>query len=294
MNTLTEKDWGTLLGTIEDGECTPFLGAGINDGILPKGADIATRWAKEHNYPLEDCADLARVAQFLAVDRGDGIFPKREIRKLFRNVAMPNFHAPNDPHGVLAELPLSIYLTTNYDNLMVGALKSRRREPHRELCRWNNALKNCPSIFDSPSGSEPTPANPVVFHLHGHVDEIDSMVLTEDDYLDFLVNISTNRNDRKLIPARIEKAMSRASLLFIGYRLSDWSFRVLFRGLVCSLEGSLRRANVAVQLLPDVAQPVSAQAYLNKYFGDMKIRVYWGTAKEFALELRERWRKFKQ
>jgi hypothetical protein len=83
--------------------------------------------------------------------------------------------------------------------------------------------------------------------------------------------------------------------------LADWSFRVLFRGLVSSVEQSLRRISVTVQLppVPDgQAMPESAQSeiqtYLVKYFDQIDIRVYWGTAQEFMSELRTRWEEFQK
>lgn len=290
--TLTNDDWDTLLDRINGGECTPFIGAGVNYGVLPLGADIASRWATKYGYPLEDCHDLARVAEYLAVAR-DKMRPKELIRKEFEGVAPPDFTAADDPLGVLADLPLPIYLTTNYDDFMVQALKSRKRDPRQELCIWNSQLeKKVKSVvFGAASTLPPTVANPVVFHLHGHSGVLDSMVLTESDYLDFLVYVSKH-ND--LLPPRIQEALTGASLLFIGYRLADWDFRVIFRSLVLSMEDSLRRMSVAVQLLPDAGGQGrdEAIAYLTKYFGGMEIRIYWGTAKEFAAELRERWRAF--
>jgi len=286
-NTLQEKDWDTLLRRIKIGKCTPFLGAGACYGALPLGSDIARDWAGKHNYPLKDCDDLTRVAQFLAVDRGDPMFPKEEILNLFRDVESPDFEEPDETHGVLADLPLPVYMTTNYDDFMVQALRSRRKDPKRELCQWNRYVKDQPSIFETEPGFNPTPANPVVFHLHGHNEVPESLVLTEDDYMDFLVNIS---RDQALLPPRIQRALTGASLLFIGYRLADWSFRVLFRGLVSSMEASLRRISVAVQLPPD---DQNVQNYLADYFGNINVKVYWGTAREFAAELRGHWRRFR-
>lgn len=183
-------------------------------------------------------------------------------------------------------------MTTNYDDFMFKALMSRGKDPRRELCRWNGLLKKPPSVFDVGTGFRPTSANPVVFHLHGHNEVPESLVLTEDDYLDFLVNISRQQD---LLPPRIQEALTGASLLFIGYRLADWDFRVLFRGLVTSKEGSLRRVSVAVQLPPGAQEHegLVAQSYLTDYFEEIKVRVYWGTAQEFVSELRERWRGFR-
>ena len=289
-NTLEERDWKLLLGRIKAGKCTPFLGAGACFGALPLGSQIAQKWAQEHDYPLEDCRDLARVAQFLAVQLDDSMAPKEMILEQFKNAKPPEFKPPNfkdpdEPHGVLADLPLPVYMTTNYDDLMVQALKDRRKKPRRELCRWNKYVKGEPSIFESEPGFDPDPLNPVVFHLHGHDRVPESLVLTEDDYLDFLVNISRDQN---LLPHRIQRALTGASLLFIGYRLADWNFRVLFRGLVSSMEESLRRISVAVQLPPE---DQNVQRYLTEYFKNINVRVYWGTAREFAAELRQRCQK---
>jgi hypothetical protein len=287
---LEDGDWDVLLRRIKDGKCTPFLGAGVNAGVLPLGADIARKWAAQYHYPLDDTWDLARVAQFLAVRRRDGMFPKEEVVKALDDAAQPDFSASGLPHGVLADLPLPVYMTTNYDDFMAGALRSRQKTPQTEVCRWNSVLKQEASAFDSPGGFRPTVNNPLVYHLHGHRDRTESLVLTEDDYLDFLVNISRDQN---LLPARIQQALAGASLLFVGYRLADWNFRVIFRGLVTQMESPLRRMSVAVQLPPDADDAErAAQKYLTEYYEDIKVRVYWGTATEFIEELRCRWGAF--
>jgi len=216
------------------------------------------------------------------------MFPKEEILREFKDVKPPDFTKPDEPHGMLADLPLPVYMTTNYDSFMVQALRRQKKDPKRELCRWNKYVKDQPSIFEQDPDFEPTTANPVVFHLHGHDEVPESLVLTQDDYLDFLVNIS---RDDALLPHRIQRAMAGASLLFIGYSLEDWSFRVLFRGLVTGTESSLRRISVTVQLPPNASGPAreQMQKYLNAYFGNMDMRVFWGTANEFVSELRRRW-----
>ncbi len=296
-NGLRDKDWDTLLKRIARGKCTPFVGAGACIGTLPLGSEIARRWAKSNKYPLADADNLPAVAQFLAVDR-DPAYPKDEIVRLFEGVEPPPFDRDDEPHGVLAELPLPVYITTNYDDFMVQALKKRDKDPKREICRWNVLVRDEPSIFESQPGFQPTTANPVVFHLHGHSGITESLVLTEDDYLDFLVNLS---KDSDLLEPRIQRALTGTSLLFIGYSLADWDFKVIFRGLVKGMEGSLRRMSVSVQLLPPATEedaPPEAQeekqervrSYLDQYFGGMDVRVYWGTAREFAAELRRRWR----
>jgi len=297
---LEEADWKLLLQRIQEGKCTPFLGAGACSGTLPLASRIAEDWAKEEGFPLDDCFDLAKVSQFLSV-KYDAIHPKDKIIEQFKRLPAPNFEDPCEPHRVLADLPLSIYITTNYDDFLFRALSQAeyargfKKSPVREVCKWNKQVRaRFGSRSRAASRLKSDIKTPIVFHLHGHTQLAESMVLTEDDYLDFLINLA---RDDDLLPHRIQEAFTSTSLLFIGYSLSDWNFRVLFRSVVGYLEKSLLRAHISVQLAPvknDASedQRRKAEEYLNRYFDNLKIRVYWGTAREFAAELRERWEAF--
>lgn len=287
---LSEKNWTLLIRAIKNQHCTPFLGAGACYGTLPLGAEIARQWAAKYGYPFSDSYNLMKVAQFLAIDFSP-MFPKDEIVDLFQqSSATPDFSNKSEPHRMLADLPLPVYVTTNYDDFMVKAFSQLTlpRDAKREYCRWNVLTRNDKSKFDE--GFEPTVANPVVFHLHGHTERPASIVLTEDDYFDFLVNIS---RDPLLIPARIQKAFTESSVLFIGYGLADWNFRVLLQGLSRFMEKGLGRTHFAVMLPPEVAdsedQQKKATNYLSSYYENIDVKVCWATATQFCAELRPRW-----
>lgn len=303
---LSEKDWDNLLHRIRKGYCTPFLGAGASAGRLPLASCIARKWAKDYEYPLSDDSNLARVAQFRAVT-DDRVRPKEDMAECCLEAQTPDFDDPDEIHRTLAELPFSIYMTTNYDDFMFKALRYCDKAPEREMCRWHGYLAdNFPSIFQRDPTYIPSPARPLVYHLHGYADIPQSMVLTEDDYLDFLVWFSREwssriSQDMRCFPTPIVKALSGNSLLFIGYNRSDWNFRVVFRALVSAIATSMRRTSVAVQLNP-LAEGASekdcrtAEHYLESYFENIErnpVRVYWGNAQAFARELRNRWEIFK-
>jgi hypothetical protein len=278
-NMLEDRVWDVLIRRIKDGRCTPFLGAGAAYPTLPLGSEIAREWAEEYNYPLDNPSNLVEVAQYLAV-KFDPLFPKERILERLAKISPPDFNSPEESHGVLADLPLPIYLTTNYDDFMVRALRSRYKDARRELCRWNESIRGEPSVFDS--DFNPTVANPVVFHLHGHTTP-ESLVLTEDDYLSFLANTASTPN---LLPIRIQAALDRSTCLFIGYRLADWNFRVLFQGL----RPRLKVLSIAVLKPPGDSEAArNQQEYLSRYYAHMDLEVYWGTAKEFCADLRQRW-----
>jgi len=280
----TDRDWDILTKRIRDKKCTPFLGAGACFGVLPLGADIARDWSNQYGFPLEDTSNLVAVAQYLAL-KNDRMFPKEELVRMFKEFGSPDYTNDSEPHSVLATLGLPVYVTTNYDNFMTEALKKKDKDVRQELCRWNKFIKDTPSVFDT--GFTPNIANPVVFHLHGYNPLAESLVITEDDYMDFLVNISV---DDQLIPPVIRKAFMGTSMLFVGYRIADWNFRVLLRSLSRYMESGLQRTHFAVITPPQTADDLRAKAqeYLSKYYENIDVRVFWGTATEFLGQLRQR------
>lgn len=106
---------------------------------------------------------------------------------------------------------------------MTQALKERRKEPRRDFCRWHTSIQEIQSLPEA----VPTVANPLVFHLHGQTEVLESIVVTEDDYLDCLKVSSSD----ELLPTIVKRALVGNSLLFIGYQLADWNFRVILRSL---------------------------------------------------------------
>ena len=54
-------------------------------------------------------------------------------------------------------------------------------------------------------------------------------MLTEDDYFDYLIGSTRNA---ELRPSVVKAALARSSLLFLGFRLEEWDFRVLFRSIL--------------------------------------------------------------
>ena len=324
------KKWPSLLRDIQDGRCTPILGPGLYEPLLGSTRQIAQHWAEEHGYPMAPCDrdSLPQVAQYLTVSVGSA-YPYRNLEEVIRrqilqrfNQALPanyqgeNFpldelitqvgamqrlQRPEDPYRVLAELPLPIYLTATPDNLLYAALKEAsgskdglKKAPQTALCRWNDYTERTRSIYTSEPGYFPDPDHPLLYYFFGRLGEIDSIVLTEDDYFDFLIGVTYNQQQ---LPSDLRRALTDTSLLFLGFQMDDWSFRVLLR-YIRSLQGGRRRdrderVHVAVQIEPEagrIQDPLGAYDYLRDYFSKTsEISVYWGSAQDFIRELKERW-----
>ncbi|UCG25556.1 MAG: SIR2 family protein [Chloroflexota bacterium] len=157
-----------------------------------------------------------------------------------------------------------------------------------------SAKRGLPSVFELDPNYYPTSDEPLVYHLLGLDAYPASMVLTEDDYLDFLVSISA---DRRIIPGRVKQALSDSSLVLLGYELLGWDFRVLFRGLITRKRSARRTLSLAIQLAPatdEAGQPTEmtgAQSYLERYFYKANFDIYWGSPQEFVQDLWRRWKK---
>lgn len=293
MIDLKEKVWEILLERILEKKCTPFLGAGACAGALPLGGELSRDLADAQDYPFEDRADLLRVTQFIAV-KSDARRAKSMVVDRLKKAGLPkfvnppDFTAPDEPHGLFASLNLPTYLTTNYDDFMVRALRTAEKEPRREVCRWHSGLSKIPSVFETEPAYRPSPANPLVFHLHGYDKEPDSLVLTEDDYLKFTINVT---REPARLPPLVRDAISASTLLFVGYRLADWNFRLLFQ----MVRPDPEYISVAVLIPPgpNEPSPEDAQQYLDEYYGAMNLKMFWGTAREFSSELRKRWAEFR-
>lgn len=315
--------WPDLLSGIRQDKCTPIIGFGLTEFLLGSPREIARRWAENENFPLarryQD--EIHQVAQYLAVSQSPSYAREKLIGFLLEEVRRDHGGArkagrepgnvqqtaeelnaliseisarrrrenEDDPFGILARLPLSIYITANMDDLLTDALVEQGKRPEVVICRWNCYVDTLPTVYHRERGFRPTVERPLVYHLFGRLVEPKSLVLTEDDYFDYLMRL--NSNDAG-IPLVVEAAWCANALLFLGFQLDDWHFRVLFRSILNDERREKKRdhRSVAVQLSPGEGnlQPGRARRYLEQYFGDARIGTYWGSAGDFAAELRER------
>ncbi len=312
------EKWPSLVRSVERGQCTPIIGSGLLEPYLGPWREIARRWADKYHYPLATHQRdvLPQVAQYLAVNQ-DRHFPydtledtiRENLKKRFESVlpeALKQPRAKVDPllssagkalreknpdeaHKVLASLPLPIFITTNYDNMLADALAEAGKKPEVVVCPWNEYVDTMDSVFEKESDYRPDPDRPLVYHLFGRWDNADSLVLTQDDYFDFLIGLTSNKD---LIPTAVRRALADSALMFIGFQLDDWSFRVFYRAIVGQQGGGRRSryAHIGVQIDPDessTSEPERARDYLENYFGDADISIFWGASDDFVKELHQ-------
>lgn len=324
-NTNTEDLWISLKDSVQDHQCTPIIGPGFYSSVFGEQREIAVAWSREFNYPLRphEVDSLPQVAQFLATKyRGKEYraleqylksnLAKRypdELAEYSKDLEKANLDAmvdvigeinrrsnPYDPYKLLASLPLKVYITTNANNLLAAALEAQDRPPEVIICPWNDFIIQKELYLVKDPEYWPTVEHPLIFHMFGRLDERKSMVLTEDDYFDYLIGMSRNKS---LIHASVLKTWAASALLFMGFQIDDWEFRVVFRSILAQAGGALlgEYSHIAVQLEPNVElflKPADARDYLETYFSKnyyskvptmAVFNLYWGNVDDFLREL---------
>ncbi|MGZ4957222.1 MAG: CHAT domain-containing protein [Methylobacter sp.] len=274
----TQNDiWDSVISSISNGECTPILGPDLYQCLLGSHREIARQWAAKYHYPLEPQSreELPQVAQYLYVKRSRsnliheleehlretitklyGDIPaikkmlerrnKPTINNLIKSVGVELQKSRKcNVYDVLAELKLPIYFTTNYGCLLEESITANQRTPKSEFSKWNVDIK-----FKSDKEFRPNVECPIVYHLYGSFDEPNSLVLTEEDYFDFLISWGKHKAS---VPDYLQRVLADSDLLFLGFHFDDWDLRVLFR-ILQSQGGSKRRKqhkHVAIQVDPE-------------------------------------------
>jgi hypothetical protein len=310
--------------------------AGPDEDSLGFNAEdlLADAWAGEVKFPLPEQAWLPRVALYVRVVQSkttreakmrylnflkdmltllaeDGAMAEPATIEAMRNdrerysfadvaaeLGFPIVAGQDNPLELLAKLNLPIYMTTSHFDFLERAIIANGRQPRTQICFWSGE----PTIWADPSHKTdhtfvPTVERPLVYHIFGLETYVESMVLNEDDYLDFLRTMALDTSaTNPIMPVYLQQALTKSSLLLLGYRLRDMEFRVMFRGLL--RPSTLRDFNLAIQmdLSRQSGRTLAEQikAYLEKYFGSSNFTVSWDTPEAFMTRLWNEWQEWRK
>ena len=206
------------------------------------GGDLAEKLADEcgfrDKFPDESPRDLMRVA--LCYEMTHGLGRKRLIDSLKNHLHSDK--TPSPALQMLAQLPFSIIVTTNYDLLLEKALYPK--EP---------TIRVYDPRPDSPTrdvDEDPTPERPLLFKMHGDLGKGDSIVITDEDYITFVQRMS-DKEALHPVPETIRYQMKRWHTLFVGYSLRDFNLRLLFRTLRWRMDPARFPPTFSVDRNPD-------------------------------------------
>jgi hypothetical protein len=304
--------WRAITSSVRQSQFVPIISTDVSAHIMGSTGELADRLGLSHGYPMSvsERTDLAKVSQFLTVDQSRKYARDEVLKQAHRQIverypdlagaeqlSLPKLLdavlercQDDDPFRILAQLPAPLYITASPIPQLTKALKAAGREPVPLLCDWRPSRDNHPR---KPAyEGEPSPEKPAVYHVYGILGKPNSLVLTEDDFFDFLIATA----EYKLLPTVVGGYLIRSSLIFLGFHINDLSFRALFR-LIVNLGGSHQmrdHAHVGVQIDPEehtLSDVEGARRYLEGYFESgvdaPPISIYWGSAADFLNDLRD-------
>jgi hypothetical protein len=246
-----------LVDHVRTGRCILFLGAGVHyappaesrfsypkQERPPLGCELATELAAECDFarvcPHDEPTNLQRVALCYEKEVSRGQLVER-IRTSVEGSTQPSAAV-----RALAELPFSLIITTNYDTLFERAQRRADKDPLVAAFEPNGDV----ATRDYPHGRDPTEQQPFVFKVHGDVNAPESIVVTDEDYISFVLRM--NAADRyHPIPQTFRYQFARWPTLFVGYSLLDYNLRLLFRTLRWKVDAAQHPDSYSVDLQPD-------------------------------------------
>jgi len=238
---------------VRDEECILFLGAGVHapppaeSGFSyppelrpPIGSALSRELAEgcrlDEMLPNENPANLQRVALAYEI-----AFSRARLVDAVRDAV----HVGKQPSPVLralAELDFPVVITTNYDQLFERALADVGKQPRVAIYT--------PRLEETTDYRKPTAQSPIVFKIHGDISRPETVVLTDEDYIDFVLRMS-NKEPYDPLPRRLKVYLTDWATLFVGYSLLDYNLRLLFKTLRWKIDSANLPDMYSVDYSPD-------------------------------------------
>ncbi len=247
-----------IVDRVKKGQCILFLGSMATAATPPAdskfvyadnppgGNELSRRLADQFSYPYGDRENLQRVSLFIEANtevRRSGL-----VQEVFAELTRANI-TPSPALRMLAALPFRFIITTNYDRLFEQALRSVTVSPGKTKDPMVRVYD--PNASGAPEDVllDPEVERPVLLKLHGDIDKPNSIVITEEDYINFIYRMGSPHLHP--IHEKIRSRMMEWPVLFIGYSLRDLNLRLLLRTLHWHVDQARIPLSFSVDRKPD-------------------------------------------
>jgi hypothetical protein len=238
---------------VRNQQCILFLGAGAHaappddspfsypsqqrppvGGALSRA--LAARCDFARRFPGEDAGNLQRVALAYEIDSSRA----RLVDAI--TSAVDTGASPSPMLCALAQLDFPIVITTNYDQLFERALHDVGKHPRVAVYK--------PEPEQTTDFRNATAQSPVVYKLHGDISERASLVVTDEDYIQFVLRMS-DKDPYDPVPLSLKYFLTGWTTLFVGYSLMDYNLRLLFKTLRWKIDAANAPDMYSVDVRPD-------------------------------------------
>jgi hypothetical protein len=215
---MAPKPPASLLRYMREGRCVLFCGSGLSAWAkLPTWKKLLEQIVKELSDETPDNPDLSELSRLLEDGKllevadhcKEALGPQRYYSILSEHLRGEAVAIP-EPHKIIAQLPFSAIVTTNYDKLLERSFAEVSSWPKTPTHQDVDMLG--PLLFDGGF---------FILKAHGDIDRSETMILTTRDYQRI---IHANPAFNSIFSA----ILYTKALLFVGYSLNDPDFRLLF------------------------------------------------------------------
>jgi hypothetical protein len=250
----TEAAIEEIADKVDGGTCILFLGAGVHhqppensayrysdEDRPPMGNELASRLAERSDFASRFPNEVITLPR-VALDYQEQFASRRAlVDQIIAQVSTGK--RPSPIVRALAGLNFPLVITTNYDKLFEKAVIGVGKEP--EVIVYQKDRLRPPPIR-----SDPDRDHPLILKMHGDVDMVDDIVITDEDYIDFIGRMN-DKDPFNPIPMYVRERLTRWSTLFIGYSLMDYNLRLLFRTLRWMIDAASFPDTFSVDFHPD-------------------------------------------
>ncbi|HEX8696510.1 MAG TPA: SIR2 family protein [Longimicrobium sp.] len=232
----------SLARQLLNGEGLIFLGAGAAAGTvdgtsLPTASDLSRKFAKECRLEWHEYVPLSTVAFYY-----ESFFSRDELNAFLRENLNNPKAKPSKTITTLVELVAlferkgvqALIVTTNYDDHFERAYEKVFGYRPEVIIYNGGTDANDDAAHLHPGIRHPhlwLPKKPTyLYKMHGCISQATgrNLVITEEDYINFLSNALSHNEHKRLLPYVLAN-ITEWPTLFVGYSLSDWNFRVIYK-----------------------------------------------------------------
>jgi hypothetical protein len=228
-----------------------FLGAGASlsptGPSLPSGTALAKELAEKSHLDWHKDLPLSTAAFYY-----ESLHDRSTLNDYLRARLLRPDISPSPTLKTLMELitllekngTQSLIVTTNYDQKCEEEYQRKLQRPAHVIVYRGATDPNLREVNLHTNLGERFQNDPenwihdrrrsltCIYKMHGCISEAVAetrhLVVTEEDYINFLTN-APHQDQRKRILRHVRGQITNGTVLFVGYSLSDWNFRVIYK-----------------------------------------------------------------
>jgi hypothetical protein len=290
------------------GRCLFFLGAGASLGTgLPTAGELSSDMATKCDLEWHQYIPLSTISFYYESRFGRGELNRELVERIDSKkintppsleTLMKVFRVSEQTNPSSKAEPIFV-ITTNYDQHFERAYLAEFKTDQEIIIHKGARDPNIVQRDEEDKNLNWTPYRPVkspglwrpskpciLFKMHGCISQPGNqgLVITEEDYINFLHN-SLNKNDAQKTPLKyVIDELCLRTVVFIGYSLSDWNFRAIFKATV-EQDPDQDALSYAVQFRDPRREMTDFERARERFWEEKKVKIIYADAHLFLEDL---------